>query len=216
MSKKADNKLNIEITEQHAENVAWLFGLTKAFSSPLRLALIGILAAKPQAVFLMADLAESLTLRPEQIEKDLRQLAEAGIIEIKEEAIPPGKREPQIRAVSFNQTYTGKMPAAIATLNHINNQVAPKEYKPLDEREKFLQTFFKDKKLVAFPAQPKRQLWAIEEISRVFEPERTYTEKAVDEILKNIFEEDHCTLRRCLVDWGFLARENGIYRKVLK
>jgi hypothetical protein len=214
MSKKVEKKISIEIGEGQAENLAWLFGLGKAFSAPLRIAIAGMLAANPQQIFLVADLAQSFGVKPEQLEKDLRQLAEAEIILISQEAILPGKREPQVSAVAFNAAYSGKMPGAVATLSHINNQIQPKEYKPLDEREKFLQTFFKGKQLVAFPAQPKRQIWAIEEVSKVFEPERPYTEKAVDEILKEIYAEDHCTLRRYLVDLGFLTRENGIYRKI--
>ena len=53
----------------------------------------------------------------------------------------------------------------------------------------------------------------LEEIVRAFEPRRTYTEREVDAILKEIYAFDHCTVRRALVDLRFMQRENGVYWK---
>jgi hypothetical protein len=216
VSKKFENKLTVEITEKHAENVAWLFSLSKAFSSPVRLAVVGLLAANLKDTFSVTDIAQSLEIKPEQLEKDLGQLCEAGIILAVKEGIPEGERNPQIISVRFNLAYLAKIPNAVATMSHINNQIHPKESEPQDERAKFIQTFFKGKELLAFPTQFKRQVWAMEEISHAFSSEQEYTERAVDTILKEVYPEDHCTLRRFLVDLGYLTRENGIYRKVIK
>ena len=43
---------------------------------------------------------------------------------------------------------------------------------------------------------------------RAFEPGRRYPEPVVDEILKAVFD-DHCALRRYLVDESFLSRTAG-------
>jgi hypothetical protein len=45
-----------------------------------------------------------------------------------------------------------------------------------------------------------------------FAPGRSYPEREVDAILKEVFA-DHCTLRRALVDFGYLARAGGTYRR---
>ncbi|MDP9356578.1 MAG: DUF2087 domain-containing protein, partial [Chloroflexota bacterium] len=44
-----------------------------------------------------------------------------------------------------------------------------------------------------------------------FEPGREYPEKEVNAILRSAHE-DVATLRRDLVDFGFMVRANGIYR----
>ncbi|MGI8550758.1 MAG: DUF2087 domain-containing protein, partial [Dehalococcoidia bacterium] len=41
--------------------------------------------------------------------------------------------------------------------------------------------------------------------------DRTYTEREVNEILKEVFAHDYVTLRRMLVDYHFLNRSQGIY-----
>jgi hypothetical protein len=45
-----------------------------------------------------------------------------------------------------------------------------------------------------------------------FEPGRTYPEREVNEILAG-HSEDFATLRRYLVDYGYLARHGGIYQR---
>jgi len=48
-------------------------------------------------------------------------------------------------------------------------------------------------------------------VAQAFEPGRRYPESVVDEILKAVFD-DHCTLRRYLVDEAFLSRTaDGVY-----
>jgi hypothetical protein len=48
-------------------------------------------------------------------------------------------------------------------------------------------------------------------VAQAFEPGRKYSEAAVDEVLKTIFD-DHCALRRYLVDEAFMSRNMaGVY-----
>ena len=48
-------------------------------------------------------------------------------------------------------------------------------------------------------------------MAQAFEPGRQYSEAAVDEVLKTVFD-DHCTLRRFLVDEAFMSRNTaGLY-----
>jgi hypothetical protein len=83
----------------------------------------------------------------------------------------------------------------------------------MDERARTIGRFIKDGRLVGWPAQYSRQLYVLEEVAKVFEPGMRYGERDIDNILKQIYEYDHCTLRRYLVDNKFLHRENGVYWK---
>ena len=58
------------------------------------------------------------------------------------------------------------------------------------------------------PAKHSRRRLLLEQVAMAFEPGRRYPEPVVDEILKTVFD-DHCALRRYLVDESFLSRTAG-------
>jgi hypothetical protein len=68
-----------------------------------------------------------------------------------------------------------------------------------------LQPFIRDGRIIALPAKRPRRLLLLDQVAQAFEPGRRYPESAVDEILKAVFD-DHCALRRYLVDEEFLSR----------
>jgi hypothetical protein len=74
-----------------------------------------------------------------------------------------------------------------------------------------LRAFVRDGRITAIPAKRARRLLLLDEVAQAFEPGRRYPESVVDEILKAVFD-DHCTLRRYLVDEAFLSRTaDGVY-----
>jgi hypothetical protein len=58
------------------------------------------------------------------------------------------------------------------------------------------------------PAKRTRRRQLLDEVAQAFEPGRRYPEAAVDEVLKSLID-DHCALRRYLVDEDFLSRTPG-------
>ncbi len=58
------------------------------------------------------------------------------------------------------------------------------------------------------PAKHSRRRLLLEQVAQAFESGRRYPEPVVDEILKAVFD-DHCALRRYLVDESFLSRTAG-------
>jgi hypothetical protein len=77
-----------------------------------------------------------------------------------------------------------------------------------------LRPFIRDGRITALPAKRTRRLLLLDQVAQAFEPGRHYPESAVDQILKSIFD-DHCTLRRHLVDESFLSRTpTGTYWRV--
>jgi hypothetical protein len=81
----------------------------------------------------------------------------------------------------------------------------------MDDPPDQLRAFIRSGRITALPAKRTRRLLLLDQVAQAFEPGRNYPEPAVDEVLKAIFD-DHCTLRRYLVDEEFLSRTAaGIY-----
>jgi hypothetical protein len=74
-----------------------------------------------------------------------------------------------------------------------------------------LRPFVHDGRITAVPARRTRRRLLLDQVAQAFEPGRRYPESAVNEILKAVFD-DHCALRRYLVDESFLSRTaHGVY-----
>jgi hypothetical protein len=84
--------------------------------------------------------------------------------------------------------------------------------RPTDARELVLDTFLRGGKLSAYPKKHEQIIVILEEVARKFEPEKQYAEREVNVILEEV-NADYCTLRRALVDYGYLDRSGGIYLK---
>ena len=84
--------------------------------------------------------------------------------------------------------------------------------RPTDSRLMTLETFMPGGKLNAMPLKQHQIVVILDEIARNFEPERQYKEREVNVILEEI-NEDYCTLRRLLVDYGYMDRDKGVYTR---
>lgn len=79
-----------------------------------------------------------------------------------------------------------------------------------DENDKILNKYFNeglDGPLSTFPIKEKRKIAILKHIIERFELNRNYTEKEVNEILKTIYP-DYVTIRRYLIEYGFMDRHN--------
>lgn len=207
-------KTVLEVTARQLTQLENLLELAKTVGSAEQLALAGLLASQAGENIVVADLLPRLSLRTRNnLPRHLRQLEKAGLIKIEEYAAPKPGQEPEPSRLTFQPDYAKQAQTMIATLRHLITLDAD-ETKPLvmDEKALTLRRFLRDGKLVAMPVQVKRQQYVLEEIARTFEPGIRYTEREVDAILKPIYE-DHCTLRRSLVDFNYLCRADGIYWK---
>lgn len=78
-----------------------------------------------------------------------------------------------------------------------------------DENEKLLSRYFPeglDGPLKTFHMKEKSKIVVLRELAKRFHEERTYTEKEVNELLKAAYE-DYATLRRYLIEYGFMDRK---------
>jgi hypothetical protein len=73
-----------------------------------------------------------------------------------------------------------------------------------------LRVFVRNGRIAALPARRSRRLLLLDAIAQGFEPGLRYPERSVNQFLGSLHP-DHATLRRYLVDEGFLSREAGEY-----
>ena len=76
-----------------------------------------------------------------------------------------------------------------------------------DEREKAIKAYMNEHgALLQFPAKEKKKIILLGEIIKQFERQVEYTEKEVNDVLKRIYAIDYPTIRRALIEYGFMER----------
>ena len=86
------------------------------------------------------------------------------------------------------------------------------------EADKIINTFFISLTppiLKSFSSKEKNKLVILRTITKQFEPSMKYTEKQVNEILKAIYH-DYATIRRYLIEYGFIGRTSDCSEYWLK
>jgi DNA-binding CsgD family transcriptional regulator len=86
------------------------------------------------------------------------------------------------------------------------------------EREKIITTFFSSQNplvLKSFSPKEKKKLVILKIISEQFEVGKKYSEKEVNQILKSIYA-DYATIRRYLIEYGFMERTHDCNEYWLK
>ncbi|MFN8591433.1 MAG: metalloregulator ArsR/SmtB family transcription factor [Thermomicrobiales bacterium] len=167
-----------------------LASVFKALADPARLRILGLLAEKPRAGH---ELAASLTLTPPTISHHMRKLMDAGLVDVATDA---QSRIYSLRVAALRELSASGPPA------HPDSSG--------DEASAVLRAFFDRDRLRQIPAARKKRVIVLRHLLRRFDPDRSYSEREVNDILR-IAHDDVATLRRELVDYGFMQRERGIY-----
>ena len=80
------------------------------------------------------------------------------------------------------------------------------------ERARVYRAFFEEGRLKALPIKRKKRLLVLRVFAKLFEKGSSYPEKEVSARIGALFP-DFCTIRRELVDFGFMARDaQGYWR----
>lgn len=81
------------------------------------------------------------------------------------------------------------------------------------EREKTIATYMDGNgALKQFPAKEKKKIILLGEIIKNFKKNVVYSEKEINEKLQRIYEEDYPTIRRALIEYGFMDRSKDCTR----
>lgn len=169
----------------------------KALADESRLQIVALLKAKPHCV---EDLAENLKLAESTISAHLKKLQEAGLV--------------YCVKVQYYNLYHLNQEALGNNLEQLipENPAHTKDARQI-LRDKVLKVYFQAGKVERLPVQNKKRWVVYQEIIRLFEGGRSYTEKEINEIITTVHE-DYCLIRRELVEEGVLSRESGIYTLV--
>ena len=77
------------------------------------------------------------------------------------------------------------------------------------DREQTIATYFDENgALRGIPARAKKKIIVLGEIVKNFKPDTEYSEHEVNMILRRIYEVDYITIRRSLIEYGFMDRSD--------
>ncbi|MFC1850671.1 metalloregulator ArsR/SmtB family transcription factor [candidate division CSSED10-310 bacterium] len=179
--------------EDNLESRAQFF---KALGHPVRLLILNLVHRKPRHG---EELAAILNLNPATISHHLQKLTRVGLLTSQKD--------------QYYQTYSlvgNRLDQKISDLVHLPQPGLEIDTATDAYRQKVLRSFFKHGRLKSIPVQLKKRLVILEKIVQEFEPEREYSEHAVNQILLE-FHEDVATLRRELIDRQLMARKRSQY-----
>jgi hypothetical protein len=157
---------------------------------PVRLAVLGAAARGEVDV---EEVAAGVGVAPRRVLKEVGSLIEIGLL------TPERTLDREaLREVARALPQSAEMDPAIA------------EGPWSAEEAGVLARFFSGARLVEIPANRAKRTLVLDRLSQEFEPGLRYAEVEVNSILQ-VFHPDYATLRRYLVDEGFLTRADGAY-----
>ena len=167
-----------------------ILSFVKAMASADRLRIVGLLSQGSKRA---AEIAEVLGMHPSDVMRHLEQLTDSSVVSEADGVYD--LNEKAIESLARGQ-FEGKRPVYV-----------PEEDQEEDVR-KVLKTYLNaDGTIRQLPQEGKKMLIILHFILDAFSFDTNYTEKEVNTILRR-FHVDTATLRRNLIDYGFMARES--------
>ncbi|NLG70775.1 MAG: metalloregulator ArsR/SmtB family transcription factor [Chloroflexi bacterium] len=191
---------------QPYENQAGLLDMLKALADQSRLTLLRILS---EGEITVSDLARRVDLSEPTVSHHLSRLRAAGLVTLR---------------MAGNQRYYCLNEAGLKRFKKMAAEIeqAPAIPEPQDENDSWitglgwsasdqqvLREYTRGEKITRLPSKQKKLIVILRWLATLFEPDRLYTEREVNEVLKSVYAEDYVGLRRDLVDMGYLRRERG-------
>ncbi|SHH85563.1 metalloregulator ArsR/SmtB family transcription factor [Sporanaerobacter acetigenes] len=171
----------------------------KCLSDNSRLKIINSLMIEPMYVEL---LAERLELSTSTVSFHLKKLMDANIVS--------SKKEQYYTVYSINEGIFSMTLKDLVKDDRREEEILNQREQKY--REKVIDSFFKYGKLKEIPVQKKKRQIVLEKIVESFEEDREYTEKEVNLTIAD-FHDDFCTIRRDLIGFNLMERDNGIYKR---
>ncbi|MDP9369190.1 MAG: DUF2087 domain-containing protein [Chloroflexota bacterium] len=188
------------------EKAATLARAMSVLAHPSALRLLGHLAEAPVT---LGQLADRTGFSNHALGSHLGTLVAAGIVNVDRTTSDPifALDEAALRHLDEDAH------ALLAGLTRgtAGNREQPSEGSKVSSEEKVIHDFFVGPRLKQIPARRNKLLIVLRHLLRQFDPGREYPEKEVNAILR-VAHEDVATLRRDLVDFGFMVRAHGVYR----
>lgn len=183
-----------------------LLTLIKSLADESRIAILRLVAQQEVSV---GDLAKQVDLGEPTVSHHLTKLREVGLVTVRTEGNQrfyclneSGLQHFKSLIADFEKT-----PAQTPVIISDNQWIDTLPYS--DAEKAILVEFTQNQKLTHLPSKQKKLMIILCWLASLFEKDRLYFELEVNEILKGVYEEDYISLRRDLIDFGFLRRERG-------
>jgi DNA-binding HxlR family transcriptional regulator len=168
----------------------------RALADPGRLAVAGVLSRGPRTT---AEIQEETGLKADAVRRNLARLTRVGIVAVEADRRTYRLRTDALRRAATDAGPTREPGLALGAVD--------------DEEESVLRQYFRAGRLTEIPVRRAKRLIVLERLALEFEVGTRYPEREVNRILER-FHPDYASLRRSLVDDGFLSRERGEYWRI--
>lgn len=177
----------------------------KALADESRLKILRLVAEREWSV---GELAEAVGLGEPTMSHHLARLREVYLVNIRTAG--------NARYYTLNQGMLQRFKELFATIEQ-----TPKTETKMDdkgwidalgfsaEEQQVLRDYTVGGKLKTLPSKRKKTLAILRWMATLFEEGRMYTEPEINEVIKSVYEKDYVSLRRDLIETGYLRRERG-------
>jgi predicted transcriptional regulator len=169
----------------------------KVLANESRLKLVGAIAQQERSV---EELASILDLKEPTVSHHLSKLKQLQLVNMRAEG--------NTHYYRLDLNALEEMQKATLTTTQVAEPVADDLWE-----HKVLNSFVEDERIKEIPASRKKRWIVLKWLVRKFEFDRLYTEQELNEIVKPIHW-DTATLRRELVGYNMMQRENSIYHRI--
>jgi DNA-binding transcriptional ArsR family regulator len=179
------------------QDLTTLVQFFKALANESRLKLVGALAQQERSV---EELASILELKEPTVSHHLSKLKELQLVHMRVEG------NTHYYQLDLDALHAMQKATLTAT------QVTPPVREDIWET-KVLNSFVENNMIKEIPASRKKRRIILKWLAQKFELERLYSEQELNQMIKPIHP-DTATLRRELVGYNMMQRENSIYQRV--
>jgi len=166
-----------------------------------RLQIVGLLARQSYSV---EEMASILNLSPATISHHLARLVRAGLA--------TARADQHYHVYSLQLQALREMAQQILSQDRLQETAEDLDLDAYDR--KVLRDYVVDGRLRQIPTQRKKRDVILRRLADCFEPDRRYTEREVNEVIR-AFHDDYATLRRELIEGRWMARDHEIYWRVM-
>jgi hypothetical protein len=183
------------------KNRKWLVMCLKALAEEPRLTIVALLA---QRTYEVAELAESLNISAEEAGQHVVSLREVGLVNLRVHG--------QQRFCRLNPAVLQDFKDAVAEVDVLPETIVPDDNRWIDALDltdferNVMRAYIVNGKIRVLPERHKTLTVIMRWIATKFQAGIDYAEQEVNAILTQYYE-DYVTLRRELINYGFLKRE---------
>jgi len=174
-----------------------LLDFFRVMADEKRLQIVGLLARQSYSV---EELATILKLSPATVSHHLGRLVQAGLV--------AARADQHYHVYSLQLQALREMAQQILSQERLQETAEDLDLDAYDR--KILRESIIGGRLKQIPTQRKKRDVILRHLAASFEPDRRYTEREVNEVIKTFYD-DYATLRRELIDGRWMARDHEVY-----